>query len=92
MPGRFPGADDTSDLFALIQINFGPGVNDHYNHCADHSHRSPARLMRIWIVTSHSERIVENERGSLKTEAVCPQICPVLVRVPSPTQRLRLCE
>ena len=32
MPGRFPGADDTSDLFAMIQIKFGPGMNHHYNH------------------------------------------------------------
>ena len=47
--------------------------------------------MRIWIVTSHSERIVEDERSSLKTEAVCPQIRPVLIRIPSPTQQLILC-
>ena len=40
----------------------------------------------MWIVTSRGERIVEDKRGSLKTEAVCPQICPVLSRIPSPTQ------
>ena len=88
MPGRFPGADNTSNLFAVIRINFGPGMNHHHNHGAYHSHRSPPRLVRVWIVTSHGKRIVEDKHGGLKTEAVCPQICPVLIRIPGPTQRL----
>ena len=85
MTGRFAGADDTSDLFAGLRIEFRMGVN-HDHGGDDPSDCAPAHLIRVRVFKRQSQRIFEYKNGGLEADAVLLKIRHIPGRMPTPVQ------
>ena len=81
---RRASADDATDFFSGLLVQFWPGVDDEENHRSDQAHCLPAITVRLLVLAGERQRIVENQLRGFEAQTVVALVGAVLGFGPSP--------